>query len=403
MAIPGLGHKSYVQLAPETVWGAAPSGQMTSKWELVQWNVAPVVGTIPDPSLTNRPSRRAIYQGAFKVKGTFTVRIGYEGYLELLRAVSGTYTSATVTNGRDHFFTEGSNLKSYHMEAVVGDIPTNKCFRVNGVKITSVTLKIGASNGADGMLMADCTVVAKDMLSNQTITVPANATSITTTGNATITRAAGNFTTDGVAPGMALTLTGATGLPNGLTVVTVGTNTLVASANIPANTGLTAAFTLSFPALFPVLFHQSGTVGWVDDGYVSDGSARVRSVEVTLECPHDEERFYLGATGIDEPVRNDFLVARWKFTQEFLSQTVYDAARAFTIGSPRLLFQNPVALPTNFRELEIRSGQANVVDFSAPVSGYGVLISSVTLEAFYDGTDASALYMRVRNTESALA
>jgi hypothetical protein len=159
---------------------------------------------------------------------------------------------------------------------------------------------------------------------------------------------------------------------------------------------------LSFPPVFPVLFHQAITV---DDGTAdAAASVRVRSFEVTLEQPHTaDERAYLGSLTIDEPLRQDFITARWRLEQEFTTLTQWDAARAFTLGSPQFVFQNPTTIGVSSkREFELRSNKANLVEFSAPVSDYGVLVSTATWEAYFDATDASALLARFRNTEVAL-
>jgi len=162
---------------------------------------------------------------------------------------------------------------------------------------------------------------------------------------------------------------------------------------------------LTFPAVLPILYHYSGNAtGIVDDGTADTGvSLRVRSFEVSLEQPHTEDRSYLQSINIDEPMRSDFLVARWRLTQEFTTYTQFDAAKAFTVGSPKLVFAHPTTIgSTSKREFELRSNQANLVEYSNPVEGYGVILSTATWEAFFDATDASALVARFRNTESAL-
>lgn len=329
--MPGLGHKSYLQIGPkESTYGTyiAP----TSKLELISWDVEPDIGIIQDPSLYSQQSRRAIYQGAYLARGTFKVRLNYEGLLELFRGLFGTYPTPTVveTGVRDHFFKEGATLNSYSPEVIIGDVPTNKCFRLLGTKLISARIAGRAGQGVDAMLTAEFTVLAKDYISNQT--------------------------------------------PTG---------------------------SLNFPALFPVLYHQGITM---DDGTAdAAASVRIRSFEVSLDQPHTDDRFYLGSVTIDEPVRQDFLTARWRFEQEFTTLTQWDAARAFTVGSPQLVFQHPTTIGVSSkREFELRSNKAQLVEMSAPVSDYGIVLSTATWEAFFDVTDSSALLARFRNTEAAL-
>ena len=334
MPIPGLGHRSYLQIGPkETTYGTFQTP--TKKLELISWNIAPDIGVINDPSLYNQQSQRALYQGPLLYRGTFVVRANYEGILlELLRGVTGTYTSAVVdTSARDHFFKEGPTLNSYSFEVILGDVPsgTSKCWRLLGAKVLNLSYKIKAAKGDGGMGTIEFTVLAKDMISGQT--------------------------------------------PTGA---------------------------LSFPANFPPLFHQCITA---DDGTADAvGSVRVRGLEVTLENPHADDRLYLGSLNIDEPLRNGFLKARYKLEQEFITATQWDAARAFTVGSPQFIFQHPtlVGATTAKREFEFRSNQANLTEFTAPISDYGIMVSTATWEAFFDPTDVSAIVVRVRNADVAL-
>jgi len=328
--MPGLGHKSYLQIGPkETTYGTyiAP----TSKLELISWDVEPNVSVIQDPSLYSAQSRRGLFQGPYSVRGTFVVRLNFEGLLELFRGLFGTYSNSLVETGvRDHTFKEGATLNSYSPEVIIGDVTAGKSFRVLGMKLISMRVSGRAGTGDDAMLQVEFTVLAKDYVSNQT--------------------------------------------PTGA---------------------------LSFPAVFPVLYHQGITM---DDGTAdAAGSVRIRSFEVTLEQPHTEDRFYLGSLTMDEPLRQDFLTARWRFEQEFTTLTQWDAARAFTNGSPQLIFQNPTTIgSTSKREFELRSNKSQLVEMSAPVAGYGVILSTAVWEAYNDTGDATALLARFRNTEAAL-
>lgn len=324
--MPGLGFKSWCQIGKETAFGGGATP--TAKFEVVSFNVAPVVGMIQDPSLRDAVSRRGLYAGGLVYKGTMTVRANYVGMLELLRAVFGGYSQATVESGvRDHTFKETSTLPTYQMEVVLGDVPTGKCFKLLGAKLFNLTLRGTAGTGNDAMMMAEFSIIAKSMASNQSITG-----------------------------------------------------------------------SLSFPAVMPVLYHQAITV---DDGTAD--TPTVRSFEVSFEQPHAEDRFYLGAQNILEPLRQEFVTARWRLTEEFATQTAWDAAAAFTAGSPKLLFQHPTTIGAASKsEFEIRSNQANLEDISVPIEGFGVLLATLPWQAFYDGTDLSSLLVRVRNTDAAL-
>ena len=331
--MPGLGHKSELRFGKETTFGGGATP--THKLEIVRANFPPDVGVLQDQALYNGVSRRGLYQGGFLVRGTFVVRMNYDGMLELFRGIWGSGVSAVVggeTIVRDHTMKEASTLPSYEIQAGTGAVPTGRSCRLQGAKFVNAKIAGTAGQGVDAMLQAEVTVLAKDMTSD-----------FTPTGSA------------------------------------------------------------AFPAILPVLYHQaSGATGVVDDG-TADSGVRVRQFEVTLEQPHTEDRFYMGSVNIDEPLRSDFLTARWRLVQEFQTKTQYDAARAFTVGSPRLVFAHPTTIGTGSkREFELRSNQANIVEWGAPVEGFGVILSTVQFEAFQDPTDVTALLARFRNLEAAI-
>jgi len=394
--MPGLGHKSYVQFTKESTYGTLlPS---TRRLEIISWNVSPQIGAIQDPSLYAAQSRRGLYQGGMMYRGTFVVRLNYEGLEELFRAVFGTYSNSIVTAvTRDHFFKEGSTLNSYTFEVSAGDVTANTVFRLIGAKVTGLTIRGTAGVGTDAMLQAEFTVIAKDATANNAPTTPL-VTGLTISGLRTVTRGGGSWIVDGI--GVGSTVTGAN-FAAGAKVESVTSGTvLVMDRDCTNGSALSGTFTLAYPAVFPVLFHQAITV---DDGTPDTGAnLRVRAIELTLEQPHAEDRFYFGAQNIDEPLRTDFLTARWRLTQEFTTIVQFDSARAFTAGSPKFVFRHPAAITNGFREFEIRSEKANLVEYSNPIEGYGVLISTATWEAWYDTTDVSALVARFRNDLVAL-
>jgi hypothetical protein len=108
--------------------------------------------------------------------------------------------------------------------------------------------------------------------------------------------------------------------------------------------GYNATGGLGLPNLFPVLFHQAVQV---DDGTTdSQLNLRITQFEATFEGPHVEDRVYLGSLLMDEPIRDDVVVGKIKFTQEYNSVSQWQQARAFTVGSPKLIFQSPTQIST---------------------------------------------------------
>jgi len=164
---------------------------------------------------------------------------------------------------------------------------------------------------------------------------------------------------------------------------------------------------LAFPPYFPVQFNAGMTT--VDDGTADAAvDVRVRSFEFTLENMLTDDRFYGSGPAIDEPVPGDKLKATMKFQQEFQTRTEFDAYRALTVGSPKLIFQHPATIgSTSKREFEIRMNQAFLEeDPTPPLDGPGVLIANSTWVGFFDGvdgTEATPVAIRVRSTDAALS
>lgn len=127
-------------------------------------------------------------------------------------------------------------------------------------------------------------------------------------------------------------------------MLTVDLQVIARDIDTNAGAGYTATGGLSFPTPYPVMFHQAVVV---DDG-TSDSASNIRmtAFEASIEQPHIEDRYYLSSLLMDEPIRSDFVVGKMKFTQEFNSMSQWLAARNFTTGSPRLVFQHPTALTT---------------------------------------------------------
>lgn len=207
--------------------------------------------------------------------------------------------------------------------------------------------------------------------------IQATIASLTTTSaSAVVTRGAGSFLTDGVAVGQ---LVAGTGITTGTTVLSVDSATQITLSAVATASGTVS---LTFRSLL----------------------VRVRSFEITLEQPHTaEERAYFGSDTIDEPLRQDFIKATMRFQQEFTTKTAWAAARAFGVGSPRVMFQHPTTIgAASKREIELQMNNATYRELSPPVEGYGVIICNTVMQGDFDPVNATALFLRVRNTEPAL-
>lgn len=400
--VPGLGNKSFVQVGLELTPNVPVAA--TTRYELISCDMAPVIGVIEDQSLYNGVSQRAFYQGGQLFKGKLVMRCNLDGYLELYRGSFGGYTR-TVVGGEtivfDSVFKEAQSLNSYTFEISKGDMPTGKCEQYAGCKISTLMIKGTAGTGNDAMLTVEVGILGRSVSLSATptgsLTAPAlfpvlyhqgitmddatadggpvtiSVASVTISTGTTATRGAGSYITDGVRAGM---LVSGAGCPYGTTVLTVNSATVVTLSQACTN----ATITMTFNSI-----------------------VRLRSFEVNLDNKLLEDRYFLSALNPDEPLRGDFLDVTWKLTQEFNSIQAYTQAKAFTAGSPQLIFQLPGTIGVGSkREFELRSGSVNCTDFGNPVQGYGVIIATSTWRAFQDATDLSALVARVRNLEAAL-
>lgn len=417
MPVPGLGHRSYIQIAKQSAYDTfvQPTADARGvKLEIINWRVEPVIGVIRDPSLYNAVTRRAIYQGGRSVRGTFTVRCNYEGLEELYRSAMADYSQGLVGGSadqvRDHVFALGSTLGMLSIECVWGDIPQGKCFRLTGCKMVGMTIRGTAGQGNDAMLTVEFTVLAKNMTSNHDFTDPevavSTASPATMAANGVITRVGGSFTGDGFKTGMVLS-GDLDQIPDGATVITPGTTSMTISQQGPLGALDALEGTApQFPGLYPVIFDKQ-VIANIKDGTTDDPATlvRIRSFEVTIESPHTEDRFYLGALDMDEPFLTDFVTVRWRLTQEFITKSQFDNAMSLSVVSARLFFRHAFDMTggPHYRELEMFSNNANIVEWSAPIEGFGAVLSTATIEGQHHVGDNSAFVLRTRNGRPALA
>jgi tail tube protein len=325
----GEGRKSYIQFGLESTWGTGVAA--TNRLEVISMDVAPDQGIILDPSLNNSVGRRGLFQGGRVYRGTFLVRLTYQGMLKLFKALFGVTWTPTVVEGAvswDHIIHDQLAQLTVHsltIEMIEGDIGTGLCQRLLGTVITSLTVRAVAGQGQDAMLQAEFEVLAKEK-----------------------------------------------------------------------ETGATPTGALSFPSILPALYHHALTI---DDGVNVSGN-NVRSIEVRYEAPHAADRFYLGTVNPAEFIRDDFVKATYKFSQDFQNITALANLKSFANASPQLIFRGG-ALGANFYEFEMKSDKAVVARQSTPVAGYGVITMETTIEAYHDAT-LGTFYCRFRNGESAI-
>lgn len=408
MSSPGAGIKGgYIQLAPEVNYGQQVVA--TQRLDFLNGECTPELAPLVDESLDGNPSPKTIEQGGLYYKFRFLFVLNFEGMLELKRGVSGAYAITNVEAGvNDHFFREGKTLKAYTIEMVEGDTPPGKCQVLLGAKFLTQALRGTSGTGADAMYMMEVTGTARNVLPNQTLT---GALSSPTTLRALWSHAV-TFN-DGIAD----TVPGITNYASLTTAVSTATVTNPGGAGNPSflvnvKPGMTLAVGGLALGVRTVLSVQSATSLTLDanSGFLNSGVAgqfqslqRVKSFEIMLENPADTTRFYPGSLNPDEQVRNGKIKATFKFVQEFVTLDQFLAAQASTTGSPQIILRHPTGIgAVSFREIEVRAKSAKLVGFTKPVQGPGVIISTGTWQAFYDPTDLTAFYMRVRNTQATL-
>jgi hypothetical protein len=404
MSQPGAGIKGgYIQFAPETYYGTPVAA--TRRLEYINGDFPLEIIDLPDEGLWGQVSERDSDQGGLHVKFKFLAAFNYEGWLEILRGISGAYSHTTVESGvEDHFFREGQVLKSYCIEAVEGDVPTGKCQVLVGAKFLTCAIRGAMGTGSDAVTMMEVTGVARDKSPNNTPTgalsyparlrapwvhlvslndgiadtvpgVTAYNQLSTVVAGPTVVQVGGADFTKAVKPGMVIRVPNINGTRKVLTVDTSSSLTLDANAG----------------------FLNSNVPG------IIESLQRVKNFEVMLDNPHDIARWNGGLLGFDEPVRNGQLKATIKLVQEFSTMDQFNAARGYTTGSPSIMFQHPTQIgAASRREFEIRLRNAKLVGFTNPVPGPQVVTSTATWKGRYDPTDLTALYLRVRNTEVAL-
>lgn len=173
MAI-GQGFKSYIQFGLESVWGTPVAA--TNRLEVISMDVNPDMGVIMDPSLNNSVGRRGLFQGGIVYRGTIVLRCNYLGLSRIFRAlfgVAGTSTNIEAAVSWDNVFHDAMaqlGVQSLTIEMVEGDILTNKCQRLVGVVIQSMTIRGTAGQGSDSMVQVELELVAKDKVVNFTPT-----------------------------------------------------------------------------------------------------------------------------------------------------------------------------------------------------------------------------------------
>jgi len=186
MSDSGLGFLSYVQIGLESAFGAAVAA--TRRFDVIDFEIEPVIGEIQDDTLTGQLSESVSYQGPLFWKFNFTLRGDYAGNNMIWDGLFGTSTFGSVggattgTNPYVHVFTEKSYLNSHSIEFIEGNIPTGKCTRLYGAKFTGFDLTVQAADGPGGKAILKVRGLAK----SQTLDFTPTAALAVPTSNAAL-------------------------------------------------------------------------------------------------------------------------------------------------------------------------------------------------------------------------
>jgi len=169
MGVPGAGWKSYIQLGKESTYGTAIAA--THKLAALNSGLKLDAPPIEDALMSGVAWERTTAKPPRRVMGSFATHLTFDGLLELLRGVFGTYASSTVETGvRDHTFKIGPLLNGFTVQEIVGDVTAGTCFRSTGVKFDKFTLRGTAGQGVESVVGVEFGCIGQDRVSNQTPT-----------------------------------------------------------------------------------------------------------------------------------------------------------------------------------------------------------------------------------------
>lgn len=181
MGTPAQGFKKYIQIGLESVWGTGVAA--TRKLGIVSESFSPEIALISSQTMDGEVTVPDAYVVREMARGTIVFELNYEGQLLVFDWLFGTGTFGTkggVTTGAGptytHTFNPGVTLNSYTIE-VFKDIPSGKCHKLVGAKVSGWRIRGEAGAGDGAILKLEVDVVAKSITSNAT---PTAALSITT-------------------------------------------------------------------------------------------------------------------------------------------------------------------------------------------------------------------------------
>lgn len=178
----------------------------------------------------------------------------------------------------------------------------------------------------------------------------------------------------------------------------------VAYDAVPDTTSMAAG---SYPTanLGGTLHEVLATTGNLKDGSgASVDDIVVRSFTLSGTVPHTDKRPRAGNKISLPPVRTGAMTVTLALELEYNSKALMEAVRAFTQTDVKLLVQLATTIgSTSKREFEIAIGSPKPAQFGKAIPDAGVITQTVTYEAEYNASAASAVVIRTRNLAAALS
>jgi hypothetical protein len=151
---------------------------------------------------------------------------------------------------------------------------------------------------------------------------------------------------------------------------------------------------LSLAAYTPVLFYQAAfNDGTVDVPVVKDFSVTIAN---------NLSARWVGQK-ILQPVRDNFIDVKTRFTQEFMSTTLFDAARSFTGPGPAIACYFSDTRAPGVRSLNIQITAAKLLTYSPPINKYGIIESTAEWESYYSAADTGSVLIALGNTKATVS
>lgn len=344
---PGLGFNSLVLMKHEAVAGTAATGAAEHASEIVSAEVTPRLSTIIDPSLSNtQRSSRFIGQGGKYYEWSVKVRAGYNGMEPWLRMMFPGYSHAIVdTSAHNHTFKE-----------------------------------IGTGSPAAG---GQWTYTIDILWGNIPTGLPM--------------RLIGAFAT-----GMRFSAQAGSG-ENAMLMCEISGVCKSVTPGLPSGALTSVALA---PALGAIYHQQLRTVGNFGDGTgATADTIPMRSFECNITQPFDTQRFLFGQVDAEPPVPNGLMDVTFNMELEWQGITQMTSMLAGGGATIKYYFQHPtiIGAATAKSEFEIRALSPTAAEFGTAIPGFGVVTQRLSHKCAYNGSDASAVVIRVQNVDAAMA